>query len=65
MITLFTNDCPKCKVLKSKLESKKIEYKESNDLNVLEEQGYRTLPMLRVRDKYLDFMESVSFVNNY
>ena len=65
MITLFTTDCPKCKVLKAKLDSKNIAYEVSNDLSVLESQGYKTVPMLRVREKYLDFMESVNFVNNY
>lgn len=65
MIKLFTTGCPKCKVLKAKLDAKKIPYETSMDINHLIEKGYISLPILLVDDKYLDYLKAVDFVNNY
>lgn len=65
-ITLYSSPtCPKCKVLKMKLDMAGIEYAESHDLTYLEENGIRTLPYLRLEDNtLLDFGEAVKFVKN-
>ena len=47
MIVLYTTKtCPKCGIVKAKLENKKIEYTSINDESVLEEKGYDLLPVL-------------------
>ena len=49
MIVLYTTKtCPKCGIVKSKLENKKIEYTLINDESILEEKGYDLLPVLEV-----------------
>ena len=49
MIVLYTTKtCPKCGIVKAKLENKKIEYTSINDESVLEEKGYDLLPVLEV-----------------
>lgn len=49
MIVLYTTKtCPKCGIVKAKLENKKIEYTLINDESILEEKGYDLLPVLEV-----------------
>lgn len=49
MIVLYTTKtCPKCGIVKAKLENKKIEYTCIDDETVLEEKGYDLLPVLEV-----------------
>ncbi len=64
--TLYSSaTCPKCKVLKMKMDQAGIEYTESHDLEYLEERGIRNLPYLRLEDDtLLDFGEAVKFCKN-
>lgn len=49
MIVLYTTKtCPKCGIVKAKLENKKIEYTCIDDETVLEEKSYDLLPVLEV-----------------
>lgn len=49
MIVLYTTKtCPKCGIVKSKLENKKIEYTFIDDEHILEEKGYDLLPVMEV-----------------
>ena len=64
MIILYSTGCPKCKVLKMKLEQKGIEYTECNDTAKMEELGISTIPILQVDDKFMDFETAVKYVNS-
>ena len=47
MTVLYTTKtCPKCSIIRAKLENKKIEYTLINDESILEEKGYDLLPVL-------------------
>ena len=49
MIVLYTTKtCPKCGIVKAKLEHKKIKYTLVDNPSVLEEKGYTLLPVLEV-----------------
>ena len=49
MIVLYTTKtCPKCGIVKAKLDSKKIEYTLIDDDAILEQKGYNLLPVLEV-----------------
>lgn len=49
MIVLYTTKtCPKCGIVKTKLENKKITYSLVDDEAILEEKGYNLLPVLEV-----------------
>ena len=63
MIVLYTTKtCPKCGIVKAKLENKKIEYTLINDESILEEKGYDLLPVLEV-DEIV--MKSMLDINNW
>ena len=64
-ITLYSNGCPKCNVLKAKLSAKNIAFTESDNLQLLAEKGFQSLPVLKIdEDKYLNFFDANNWVNN-
>lgn len=62
-ITLFSSGCPKCKVLKQKLDDKKIKYEISEDFDELVQNNLQTVPVLKVNGEYYQFNEAVRMVN--
>lgn len=64
MITLYTNDCPRCKVLKMKLDQKNIPYETVSDITAMRNMGIMSVPMLKVENELLEFTKSVEWVNN-
>lgn len=63
-ITLYSTGCPKCKVLKSKLDSKGIEYEIIDDVDEMMRLGMTTVPCLGVDGKVLNFKESMTWIDN-
>lgn len=63
MITLYTTHCPKCNVLKSKLDSKNIEYKIVEDVDIMQNKGFSSAPVLEVDNEMLDFVNAIKWVN--
>lgn len=64
MIKVYTKEgCPKCKVLKMKLEKKGIVYEEFKDVEAMIAMGIRSCPLLEVDGKRLDFPDAVKYVN--
>lgn len=64
MITLYTTHCPKCEILKKKLDAKNMEYNICEDITIMEEKGFKYLPILEVDDKQLSFSDAVLYINN-
>jgi len=62
MITLYSNDCPKCKILKLKLDSKNIQYELCSDIDIMVSKGFQSMPMLEVENTIMDFNEAVKWV---
>lgn len=65
MVTIYTTEtCPKCKILKKKLDSKNIEYKEVNDVEVLKSLDIYEVPILELDNQdYLEFNQANEWVN--
>ena len=63
-IILYSTHCPKCCVLEKKLQQKNISYEEVNDIEIMREKGYLTVPVLEVDGTSMDFKESVDWVNS-
>ena len=63
MIVLHTTHCPKCKILKKKLNSKEIKYEENSNTDLMVKMGIDILPVLEIDGKLLDFIEAVKWVN--
>lgn len=64
MMKLFSNGCPKCKILKSKLDAKDLKYEESDDIDFLIEKGFKSVPILFTDETYMEFNEAISYVNS-
>lgn len=65
LVTLYSTHCPKCVILEKKLNQKKIEYQVVDDVDLMEEKGFLSLPMLEVEGAALDFGEAVRWVNEH
>ena len=63
-ITLFSTHCPKCNVLEKKLQQKNIVYEEINDVKIMKEKGYLTVPILEVDGKSMDFKTANDWINS-
>lgn len=63
MLVLYSNDCPKCKVLKKKLDTSGLEYELCSDMDELVKRNILSVPVLKVNDKFLFFADAVKYVN--
>ena len=65
MINLYTIEtCPKCKILKAKLNSKNIPYTEITDNLVHKEKGFEWFPILEVDGKLYEISEANAYINS-
>lgn len=62
-IILYTTGCPRCTVLKKKLEEKGIEYEQNINTEDMLAVGIDEVPVLKVNDKLLNFAEAVKWVS--
>lgn len=63
-ITLYSTHCPKCNVLEKKLKMRNLEYEEVNDVQIMREKGYLTVPILEVDGKSMDYKKANDWINN-
>lgn len=64
MIIFYSTHCPKCGVLKKKLDSANIDYKEIDDVEEMKAKGLTTAPALEVDGELMNFSQAVAWVNN-
>lgn len=62
-IILYSTGCPKCKILKKKLEDKNIDYVENDNIETMISLGIEQVPVLSVDNKLFQFAEAVKWVN--
>lgn len=64
MLKLYSTNCPKCKVLETKLNQKEINYTVCTDINEMRLLKIMSAPMLGLEDgTLLDFAKAVKWVN--
>lgn len=63
-IILYSNGCPKCRVLEAKLTAKNIDYIKNENVSEVADMGFQSLPILKVGDSYLSFVEANAWVNS-
>ena len=63
-MTLYTSGCPNCRLLKQKLDDKKLNYNIVDDVDKMVELGFTRVPVLEVDGKYLDFNEALMYLQN-
>ena len=67
-VTLYSTDCPKCKVLEAKLKDHNIQHNIVKDVKAIKDMGYMEAPILEVEAdnnvmRYT-FSDAVKFINN-
>jgi len=63
-MVLYSTGCPRCKVLKMKMEKKGLNFEVSTDIQNLIDKGFQTAPALELDDgKILTFEQAVKYVN--
>lgn len=63
-IILYSTGCPKCNVLKKKLDGKSVEYTEINSVEDMLSLGITQVPVLKVGDAIMDFAQANAWINN-
>lgn len=67
MVVYSSDNCPRCAVLKTKLDAAGIQYKSITDEKVIEEKGIDFLPVVEIDDgentKMLSFMEAINMIS--
>ena len=61
-VILYEHGCPRCKVLKTKLDQSGIEYEIVNDIEIMKAKGFNEAPKLEVGDIIYDFKEAVDWL---
>lgn len=66
-VTLYSTGCPKCKVLKKKLEAANINYTEVTDTDkvyqICNSTGFDSVPIIAIEDgNILDFNRAIAWV---
>lgn len=62
-VVLYSTHCPKCNVLTKKLNAKNIVYEEITDVDLMEEKGFTSVPMLEVDGIIMDFKAANDWIN--
>ena len=63
MIILYSNGCPRCRVLEQKLDLKNIEYDICDNIDEMIDMGIMSTPVLSVDGKMLQFKEANDWIN--
>ena len=64
-VIFYTTGCPKCAILKKKLDAAQIPYETNDDVNEMQAQGMTEAPALSVDGELLNFGDSVRWVNEW
>ena len=59
-VKLYSTDCPKCKVLKKKLNDEGIEFEECTDVDLMQSLGIMSVPVLEIDGERYSFAQSVT-----
>ena len=64
MLELYSTNCPKCKVLETKLKQKNIDYEVCTDIEKMKSLKIMSAPILEMDDgNRLNFTDAVKWVN--
>lgn len=63
-VILYSTNCPRCKILKSKLDDKRMIYSIVNDVDKMLSMGMVVVPVLEVDGVKMNFKEAINWINN-
>lgn len=61
-VVLYTTDCPKCRILKKRLDNQNIQYTVCSDKELMLERGFTEVPMLEVNNQVFNFTEGLNWI---
>lgn len=61
-VVLYEHGCPRCKVLKQKLDKKGIAYETISDIEAMKAKGFTEAPKLEVDGVIMGFKEAVDWL---
>lgn len=61
-VTLYSTNCPKCKILETKLNKKGINYSIVTDVDTMISKGFTQAPMLEVDGEIKEFRAANTWV---
>lgn len=62
-VILYSTGCPKCNVLKQKLDEVGIVYEVNSNVDEIMKLGVRSVPVLSVDGKLYLFMDAINWLN--
>lgn len=62
-VILYSTGCPKCNILKKKLEDANMEYSVVEDVDVMLSKGLKEVPWLEVDGNLMNFVDSSKWIN--
>lgn len=65
MMTLYSTNCPQCRILEAKLDQMHFQYIIDEDVERMKAKGFTSAPMLEVDGVAMNFKESVEWLKNY
>ena len=61
-VILYSTGCPKCRVLKQKLDNKGVVYTENNSVDDMLKLGIMEAPVLTVNGERMNFTQAISWL---
>lgn len=62
-IILYTTDCPKCKILKQKLDEIGLSYDTNTNIKDMIDLGFTEAPMLNIDGEIMNFSNAMKYIN--
>ena len=62
MIILYSTNCPKCKVLETKLKQQNIDFILETDLTKIINMGYMEAPLLEINNEIYNFSQAIKWL---
>ena len=64
-VILYSTGCPKCSILKKKLDEKNIPYDTVSDVDYMVALGIEQVPVLSVNGNIMKFAQAIKWVNEW
>lgn len=64
-IILYSTECPKCKILKQKLDEANITYIVCSDIEIIKNKGFRSVPMVEINNKIMNYLECINWIKEH
>lgn len=64
-VILYSTNCPKCRILEQKLNSKNITFTINNNVDEMEKLGIMSAPVLKIDGVFYNFGEAIKWVKSY